>query len=151
MNMLPEFLRSNGKQEPIVPRLPPAVRPEDRRQMTMEFMDNFDRTSEENAYLRSALEQSQIELRAEREIRRSLEREMDFIRSDRDRLLEHDASIMNSLENIETLIVSAKAKARAEAYAPPGSGTQGQTEPTVQDQKIIEGLAEKLMPAKEHE
>jgi len=149
MNVLPSFLRPAEKQEPSMPRLPPAVRPEERRQLTMDFVDSFDRTQEENTYLRSENDQLRVELKVAREQVRNMERELNFVRDDRDRLLEHDASIMTSLENIEALIVSAKAKARAEAYAPPGSGPHQPPEETERDLEIVKGLAERLAPEQE--
>ena len=146
VNALPAFMRPVETKEPIAPRLPPAVRPEDRRQMTLDFMDSVDRDREENAYLRSEVEQLRVELKVAREEVRNLDRELNFVRDDRDRLLQHDTAIMTSLENIEALIVAAKAKARAEAYAPPASGTQQQPEETEQDRQITAGLAERLAP-----
>lgn len=130
--------------EPIV-----APLPRENAIMTPEvaaFVDATTKQREENAYLRGEVDQLTRDVRLAHERVRMLESELTEVRADRDFLQRHDAEIMNGLEVIETVIIAQKAKARASAYAPPGTGQQ--TEPGMTDEEIerVEALARTLKP-----
>lgn len=146
MNVVQKFLRPE-KQEPVPPPLPPRVHPEKRKQLALDFMDEHSRTLEENAYLRSEVEQLRVELKVAQEKARMLESELNFLRDEYDRLLTHDKYMLGGIDAIEAAIINLKASSRAEAYAPPGSGSQDETA----DQAIDHAaeLAKKLAPETE--
>jgi chromosome segregation ATPase len=144
---LPAFMRKEPQVDNI-PRPLSQAHPEELRKSASKFMNDYDGLLEENAYLRSEKDMLERELKLAREQVRGLDRELNFVRDDRDRLLQHDTAIMNSLENIEALIVSAKNKARAEAYAPPGTGTQEPADPLpAEAQQELAALVATIKPS----
>lgn len=139
MNVVPAFLRKN---EPAAPPLPPARR-EEQRQLAMEFMSAHDRVLEENAYLRSEVDQLRVEVRVANERARMLEGELNFVRDDRDRVTRHDSMMLGGVDDLVALALAIKERSRIEAYAPPGSAAKP-AEPSEQDRQITSGLAEQL-------
>lgn len=135
MNVLttPQFLR----RSPAVPPLP-VPQPREASPETTAFLDSVTRQREENAYLRSELETVTRENKLAHERIRMLESELTAVRADRDFLTRHDASMLTSLRDIKALIVMAEERAKAEAYAPPGSGTQDTTQ---QADELAAGVA----------
>lgn len=147
MNVMPTFLRPAAKQ--TTPPLP-RTRPEEMRQMTMEFMNSVDLQRQENAYLRSENEQLRVDLKVAQEQVRMLEAELAYVRDERDQLYRHDSMMLGGLDDIEVLIVNLKQRSRAEAYAQPGTG-QGQQQDherglTEQDTNALAELVATIRP-----
>lgn len=82
------------------------------------------RRGQELTYFRTHSAELENDIKLANERIRMLESELNFIRDDRDRLQTQLASILRSFRNIKVLIMDSEADARAEAYAPPGSGTE---------------------------
>lgn len=144
MNVLaPKFLSRD--RNPAVPALP-VPQPREATPETTAFLDSVNRQREENAYLRSEVEQTSRELKLAHERIRMLETEITNVRADRDFMTRHDASMMTSLRDIKALIVMAEERARAEAYAPPGSGQQDHTKAADELAEGVAELAKKLAP-----
>lgn len=140
----PQFLRKRQEPAPL-PALP-ATEQNGRPKAVIDFLTATDQMREENAYLRSELEQTQRDLKLSHEQNRRLESELTNLRADHQILDRHDGDLMNSLDNIVTVILAAQAKARDHAYAPPGSGNKTVTK---QADELAEGVAElakKLAP-----
>ena len=146
MNVVPAFLRSAEKQEPAAPPLP-RTRPEENRQFAMDFMNSHDRLLEENAWLRSENEQQRVELKVERESRRRLEIELNFVRDQLDRLQRHDNTMVAGVDHLVLIANKLLENSRAEAYAPPATGTQEQPGPLPEDaQQELAALVATIKP-----
>ena len=143
MNVLtaPKFLRREEPQPPAMPQTQPSVSPE-----VAAFIDSTTRQREELAYLRSENDTLNRELRLANERIRMLDEELTHTRNARDWFCRHDAFMLATLDDIEAMIVARKAKARAEAYAPPGSGQEDHTQNGDELAAGVADLAAKLAP-----
>lgn len=145
MNVLtvPKYLTRD--RAPTVPPLP-TPQPREASPETTAFLDSVTRQREENAYLRAELENVTRENKLAHERIRMLETELTEVRADRDFLTRHDASMLTSLRDIKALIVMAEERAKAEAYAPPGSGQQDHSQQGDELAAGVADLAAKLAP-----
>lgn len=144
MNM-PEFLVRN-RREPATPPLPVVI-PDAELPEVKAFVAASARQREDLAFWKSEAEQVGRDLRLANERIVRLTAELNEVKHERDWLRLHDNSMINSLDDIEALIARAKSKARAEAYAPPGSGQQDITQQGDDLAAGVSELAAKLAPA----
>lgn len=125
--------------EPVAPVLPnPATMSEE----VAGFIDNMARQREELVFFRSETDTLQNELKVAHEHIRRLEAELTDVRDQRDFLQRHDTAMLTSLHNIKVLIDASLASAKAQAYAPPGTGQQDHTQEKIDD--AVAQLAQKL-------
>lgn len=134
------FSNGNGK-EPRLPQLP-AQPP--RSEAVAAWLGEHEKLEHECAFLRDDNARLSNGLKVANEHIIMLKDELNAVRDQLDYIVRHNGSIMTSLDNIETLIIAAKKKARAEAYAPPGSGSDTTSERTAEAQEKIDEAAAKL-------
>lgn len=147
MNVLtaPKFLRREP-QPPALPETQPTVSPE-----VQAFIDSSARQREELAYLRSENDALNLEVRVSHERIRMLESELTEVRAARDFFQRHDGDMMKALGIIKGVIVAEEANARANAYAPPGTGQLDRSRQGDDLAAGVAALAQKLAPEQPHE
>lgn len=126
---------TNGQPRPMHPK-------------AIEALSDWNTDLEQLAYFKERTAHLENENRLNAERIRDLEEELTHTRNSRDWFCRHDASMLATLDDLEALIVNRKSKARAEAYAPPGSGAQESEPMTADDEQRIAELAAKLAPEK---
>ncbi len=114
----------------------------------VEALSDWNTDLEQLAYFKDRATHLENENKLNIERIRDLEEELTHTRNARDWFCRHDATMLATLDDVEALIAARKSKARAEAYAPPGSGAQ-ETEPmTAEDEQRVTDLARALAPEK---
>ena len=145
MSLVDIMRRKNTRQEP------PPLEAQQQPQLPFSpevasFIDHTTRQREELAYFKHHAGQIEQDLKVANERIRMLERELEWLRDERDQLYRHDHNMLGGLGAIKAASVNLEEQSRAQAYAPPATGQQQQPEETEQDRQITAGLAERLAP-----
>jgi hypothetical protein len=148
-----QAITRNAKVDPKMPPLPQSPKPS--TPAALAWLDEFETMKQDNAFLREEVNRLGNALKVANETNKLLKDDLVDLKNAHYRVLRHDMVMAGGVEQIVILASALLESARAESFAPPGSGVDPAAERTAEAQKQIDDaaaqLAQKLAPEQPQE